>query len=297
MPRSPVSNTLKRFLRSFLERRMRVPTDEELCEHTVVLAPHQDDETLGCGGTIARKRNLGARVRIIFMTDGSRSHEGFMSREELARLRAEEAVAACETLGVPRRDVSFLGIENGELEKPDQRERALSALMTILAADPPRQVFIPYHREPPPDHYVTTAIAIEALDRLEINASVWEYPIWFWHFWPFSWDRADSLRALARRYKQTVVRTGPMLRDLRTGVAIDHVIDVKRAALRTHATQTARRNGSPTWPILDDVCDGAFTELFFQSHELFHERRRAPLTASAGAAVQADEIPAVEVAI
>jgi len=256
-------------------------TDDELCEPTVVLAPHQDDETLGCGGTIARKRLLGARVRVIFITDGSRSHEGRMAREEMALLRKKEAIAACETLHVPARDVSFLEIENGELEQPAQRAAALEQLMRIFAVDPPRQIFVPYHRDPPPDHFITTEIALEAIERLELNVSVWEYPIWFWHVWPFSWDPAGSPRAVARRLKQTCARLRPMLRELRTGVAVHDVLDLKRLALSKHASQTQRRDGDPGWPILDDVCDGAFTELFFQGYELFYERCRAPITATA----------------
>ena len=36
----------------------------------IVFAPHPDDETLGCGGTILKKRSLGAPVEVVFLTDG-----------------------------------------------------------------------------------------------------------------------------------------------------------------------------------------------------------------------------------
>ena len=294
MPRGRITNTAYQWLRSMHERRLRWLSDEELCEPTVVVAPHQDDETLGCGGTIARKRKLGARVRVIFVTDGSRSHDGLIDRAELARLRADEAIAACETLGVHRQDVKFLGIENGALEQPDQRAAALRLLMPLLAADPPRQMLIPYHREPPPDHSVTTAIVLEAIARLEFDPSVLEYPIWFRHFWPFSWDKPHSVRELARRCKQTVQRVRPMLRELRAAVAIDHVLEQKRAALREHASQTSRLRGSG-WPILDDVSDGMFTELFFQPIEVFYERTRMPLSVQQAIGLVHD-VPAAEVA-
>ena len=35
----------------------------------IVFAPHQDDETLGSGGTIIQKKRKGADVKIVFMTD------------------------------------------------------------------------------------------------------------------------------------------------------------------------------------------------------------------------------------
>jgi LmbE family N-acetylglucosaminyl deacetylase len=47
----------------------------------VVFSPHPDDETLGCGSTIIKKKRLGADVTIVFMTDGSKSHPHFIFRE------------------------------------------------------------------------------------------------------------------------------------------------------------------------------------------------------------------------
>jgi hypothetical protein len=35
-------------------------------ESTMIFAPHQDDETLGCGGLIALKRQLGIPVKVVF---------------------------------------------------------------------------------------------------------------------------------------------------------------------------------------------------------------------------------------
>ena len=41
-------------------------------ERIVVLAPHMDDEVIGCGGTLARHVACGAEVTIVFLTDGRR---------------------------------------------------------------------------------------------------------------------------------------------------------------------------------------------------------------------------------
>jgi len=66
----------------------------------VVFSPHYDDETLGVGGTIILKRRLGARVHLVFMTDGSRSHAHAMEGGRLAALRRTEALRAASALGV-----------------------------------------------------------------------------------------------------------------------------------------------------------------------------------------------------
>ena len=55
-----------------LEQRDSPPTPISDYAHrtVVVLAPHSDDETIGCGGTLARHVECGAQVHVIFLTDG-----------------------------------------------------------------------------------------------------------------------------------------------------------------------------------------------------------------------------------
>ena len=69
----------------------------------VVLSPHMDDETLGCGGTIARHAEAGAHVTVIFLTDGRHggpSRAGMTGSErdgkqrEIIEIRKEEAQCA-----------------------------------------------------------------------------------------------------------------------------------------------------------------------------------------------------------
>src|SRR5215831_15255807 len=92
----PLAQTVVRML---LRRRMRPLTRDELRQPAVVVAPHPDDETLGCGGTVVIKKQLGATVRVLMMTDGAASHPGLIDPEELAAIRAGETRAAVQVLG------------------------------------------------------------------------------------------------------------------------------------------------------------------------------------------------------
>src|SRR5262245_5575363 len=90
----------RRWLQAAMRKRQRVLDNHDLSQRAIVFAPHEDDEVLGCGGTILRKRRLGADVAVVFMTDGSGSHPGLMPADEMKELRAAEARAACSLLGV-----------------------------------------------------------------------------------------------------------------------------------------------------------------------------------------------------
>ena len=68
-------------------------------ERVLVLAPHPDDETLGCGGSIALHSRAGDAVCVVIVTDGGRSRAGGRGRAEIRRLRHAEAQAAVGRLG------------------------------------------------------------------------------------------------------------------------------------------------------------------------------------------------------
>src|SRR6516165_9197753 len=95
-------------VRMLLRRRMRPLDGDELRQPAVVVAPHPDDETLGCGGTVILKKRHGATVRVLMMTDGSASHPGLIAPDELAAIRAGETLAAVRVLGLRAEDVTFL---------------------------------------------------------------------------------------------------------------------------------------------------------------------------------------------
>jgi LmbE family N-acetylglucosaminyl deacetylase len=67
-------------------------------ETVLVIAPHPDDETLGCGGIIALQSRAGDKVYVLIVTDGGRSGAGGLGREEIARRRNQEAREAITAL-------------------------------------------------------------------------------------------------------------------------------------------------------------------------------------------------------
>jgi LmbE family N-acetylglucosaminyl deacetylase len=67
-------------------------------DRVLVLAPHPDDETLGCGGTICRHVISGDQVCIVIVTDGGKSRAGGLNRETMIEMRREEARDAMSAL-------------------------------------------------------------------------------------------------------------------------------------------------------------------------------------------------------
>ena len=131
----------------------------------IVFSPHQDDETLGCGGTILKKRRLGASVQIVYLSDGCTSPPS-LPAHEVRTLRKQEAHAACRQLGVAPENVTFFGLPDGQLT--EEKGHAIERVARYLHEHPAQQVYIPYHedRDPCLDHVATNEIVQSALRRL-----------------------------------------------------------------------------------------------------------------------------------
>ncbi len=96
-------------------------------DRLLVIAPHPDDESLCCGGILARAAARGIAAKVAFVTngDGSRTGQIFkMLREPLARdndmfsiaqHRQIEAIGALESVGLSEDNAAFLGFPDGGL--------------------------------------------------------------------------------------------------------------------------------------------------------------------------------------
>ena len=151
---------------------------------TVVIAPHPDDESLGCGGTIALLKKLGRPLKIIFVTDGSLSHPNSKKYPAplLIKLREKEALSAAKILGVSRADCHFMRLLDGSL--PDKNENgfdhAVTAVIKVLIPLNVETILLPWKNDPHKDHKACWQIVTEAINRIGISVNLLHYFIWFW---------------------------------------------------------------------------------------------------------------------
>ena len=239
---------------------------DDVAEHAcLVLAPHPDDETLGAGATIARKRAAGTPVRIVVVADGRHANPSqVIDAAELARIRQEEAVAACAVLGVEADHLRFAGFEDGTLDR--QVEAVASLLRAELAEHRPAEVLVPSAIDGHPDHRaLRSALRLALADgdaATDTGPVVLEYPVWFWDAKAWLDRDAPAGRKVAQllwRPLAATVRLQPR------AVRSEAYLEVKRAAFDRYRSQLTNLTGEPSWPVMDP----AFLEQFFRPCELF----------------------------
>lgn len=142
----------------------------------LVVAPHPDDESIGCGGAICLHRQRREQVNVVFLTSGERGIHGG-SDEEVRAIRELEARAASEVLGVDH--VDFL--RRPDLGLSQDIEGCAQDLARVIEARPPRIIYLPHPGEAHPDHAATLPIVREALAKLPAARralELWAYEVW-----------------------------------------------------------------------------------------------------------------------
>ncbi len=149
-------------------RRPRPPTvaGSPVARRVLVLAPHYDDEVLGCGGLILQLAAADARIVCAFMSDGSGGVEGppeGSTREEYSGLRRKEAEEAAGALGIDT--VEHLGFRRGLQDGAltSSLDELTSHMETLLQEHQPDLVLAPSPLEVTPDHQATFRALHEAL--------------------------------------------------------------------------------------------------------------------------------------
>lgn len=147
----------------------------------LILAPHPDDESLGCGGLIAACCARGTPPIVVIVTDGAGSHPASQSHSpaRLRELRAQEARTAVECLGMEPESLVFLGLPDtlaptgGYLF--DKAVRHLVALTNKMHFG---AVVASWSHDPHCDHAATDLLA-RAVARATGLMHL-AYPVWGW---------------------------------------------------------------------------------------------------------------------
>ncbi|MGF1588948.1 MAG: PIG-L deacetylase family protein [Pleurocapsa sp.] len=162
----------------------------------LIVAPHPDDETLGCGGAIALLRQLNVPVTVAVVSDGTKSHPNSLTYPSpaLKKLREQESLAALAILGVAPEVVTFLAMPDGEVYISSESEKAIASIRHYLTNLAPSLIFLPWRKDPHPDHRASWQLFTTAMGNLTNPPRLIEYPIWDWDTKQRG-DFSDSVKA------------------------------------------------------------------------------------------------------
>jgi LmbE family N-acetylglucosaminyl deacetylase len=172
----------------------------------LVLAPHPDDEVIGCGGTLCLHAAQGDRVHVLVAFGDGESDEDGQEGGELAETRRTEARAGGAELGI--RDYEFWDVPEGLDPEPVLLQLASRRLAARIAEIAPRTVYAPWIGEHPIDHHVLARAALLALEMADFDGRAWGYEVWT----PLVPTRIVDITPVWERKRAAIVRHASQLR-------------------------------------------------------------------------------------
>ena len=198
IPATPTSPFL-----DMLSRSRTAPIEELAPGNVLVVAPHADDETLGCGAAIVAARRAGRRVGVALLTDGCASHPNSRTHPHarLRALRRREFDRAVRLLDA-RIETTALDLPDAGLpDDADTHETIARALLPFARRIGAGTIWTTWEGDPHADHVLAAKAARLAARRLRVPLA--SYLVWG----RFSHARAMPHQGDVRRFRD---RTGEM---------------------------------------------------------------------------------------
>ncbi|MBT2372951.1 PIG-L deacetylase family protein [Pseudomonas fluorescens] len=146
----------------------------------VIVAPHPDDEVLGCGGLLQGLAALGRPLQLISVTDGSASHPG--SRrwpvQRLSVVRPQESAQALHRLGLPLHSLKWLRAGFSDSHVAAQEDELRQFIQRHLK--PTDVVLTTWREDGHCDHEAVGRASADAARA--VGATLLELPVWTWHW-------------------------------------------------------------------------------------------------------------------
>lgn len=143
-------------------------------QRILIIAPHPDDEAIGCGGAIVAHIRNGDQVEIVFLTSGEKGGHGRTEEETLA-LREAESVKAAEILKPT--SIEFWRQPDGALSV---NKAVVERLYKRIASRRTDMVYVPHEMESHPDHRAAAEIVRRAVQKIRTDKRpmVRMYEVW-----------------------------------------------------------------------------------------------------------------------
>ena len=166
----------------------------------VIVAPHPDDEVMGCGGLIQRMHGQGCDIHIFVLTGGEGSHRGCckMAGEQIIDARRALCKGIDNSLGIDSEHLHMFSYPDGGIAYSHEETERLRFLLHWIKPD---AVFVPHWGEGWPDHVNTRAIVKSILGK---EIPLFEYSVWLWYYnvWRLDWKNMRVLRMTTEEQKR-----------------------------------------------------------------------------------------------
>ena len=196
-----IKNLIRVFRILLLRFKAKHCSTMSLASKIVIIAPHPDDEVIGCSGLIQQALLQGKQLYICVLTGGESSHKSccHISEDELKKQRTALTKSINLKLGVSSDHLFLLNFPDGNIDKDHKEFHSLKTLIQQLNPD---AIYIPHQKgEGWSDHVEAGNIIREITKGSSI--ALYEYCVWFWYYnvWSLDWGKGQILRMTPKEHQ------------------------------------------------------------------------------------------------
>ena len=161
-------------------------------KHLIIIAPHPDDEAIGCAQLIAKTKEEGGHVSVVFLTNGEQAHCHCCNIEltEVARRRhmlsdqIDKQLLHVDNIVRMKWSDGKLPVEKSELEICASQLADHVRKLKEQYQDETSTLLAPHHEEGWSDHWSANQVAQQVAQRL--NLPLLNYCVWLWLSMPYN---------------------------------------------------------------------------------------------------------------
>jgi LmbE family N-acetylglucosaminyl deacetylase len=144
-------------------------------ETIMVFCAHNDDQVIGCGGTLAKFAQEKKCIISVIFSYGASSHPWLIPKG-IIETRVKENKKADRILGI--KESIYFGMKEGNFLGAAKKRHTSKTIKELLDKYRPSKIFTHSPDDPHPDHSAVYRTVINAVDSIKIHYDVYTFSIW-----------------------------------------------------------------------------------------------------------------------
>jgi LmbE family N-acetylglucosaminyl deacetylase len=146
-----------------------------MSKNAIVFTPHNDDDSVGCIGTLIKLKEEGYNIIKVIFSAGQKSHPHY-KEEIIIHKRIKEAEGLGKRFGISQN--IYFSLRDNKLDEEIISKDIKERIKRILKKYKPRKIFVTSEFDIHRDHRAVNQVVVKVVDDLNYNADVYTYEVW-----------------------------------------------------------------------------------------------------------------------
>jgi LmbE family N-acetylglucosaminyl deacetylase len=141
----------------------------------LIFCGHNDDQIIGCGGTLSNYSKEGYTIKTIIFSYGAGSHP-HLQKDIIIKTRVSESLRSDNILGGS--GIAYFGLAEARMAAEIKKKHIREKVRFIITRERPVKIFTHSMDDPHPDHRTVYRLVKDVVEELPFDVEVWTFDVW-----------------------------------------------------------------------------------------------------------------------